>query len=140
MATICRRAPPCSSSRTCSTGTRATFPIPSAFSRSASSRRTVADAIRTLTCRLAPGRAIASVLLSSDALEAFSYAKDARTLISQSLDSGQKFALMEEKVILASILRRFNVESIDQLQDVAILTELILRPRDGIRMRLTRKC
>lgn len=46
---------------------------------------------------------------------------------------------MEEKVILASILRRFNVESIDQLQDVAILTELILRPRDGIRMRLTRK-
>lgn len=47
--------------------------------------------------------------------------------------------MMEEKVILASVLRRFRLESVDQLEDVAILTELILRPRDGIRMRLSRK-
>lgn len=52
---------------------------------------------------------------------------------------GQKFALMEEKVVIASVLRRFHIEIIDKREDLVILGELILRPRDGIRLRLTRK-
>ena len=52
---------------------------------------------------------------------------------------GQKFAIMEEKIILASVLRRFHVQSLDKPENVAILTEVILRPRDGIRMLLTNK-
>ena len=53
--------------------------------------------------------------------------------------SGQKFALMEEKVILSSIFRRFHVESVDKRDELILLGELILRPRDGIRLRLTHR-
>ena len=46
---------------------------------------------------------------------------------------------MEEKIILASILRRFHIESLDKPEDVALISQLILRPRDGIRLRMTPK-
>ncbi|XP_046463634.1 cytochrome P450 4C1-like [Daphnia pulex] len=52
---------------------------------------------------------------------------------------GQKFAQMEEKIILASVLRRFHVKSLDKADDMPVLAELILRPRDGIRLHLTPK-
>nr|CAH0102405.1 unnamed protein product [Daphnia galeata] len=52
---------------------------------------------------------------------------------------GQKFALMEEKIVLASVLRRFHVQSFDKADGMPLLVELILRPRDGIRVRLTPK-
>ncbi|KAK4029580.1 hypothetical protein OUZ56_022559 [Daphnia magna] len=52
---------------------------------------------------------------------------------------GQKFAMMEEKVILASVLRRFHVKALDKPENLPILAELILRPRDGIRVHLTNK-
>ena len=46
---------------------------------------------------------------------------------------------MEEKVIVASVLRNFNVEALDKPEDIPLLAELILRPRDGNRVRLTPK-
>ncbi|XP_045035238.1 cytochrome P450 4C1-like isoform X1 [Daphnia magna] len=52
---------------------------------------------------------------------------------------GQKFAMMEEKIILASILRHFHVKALDKPEDIHLLSELILRPRDGIRVQLTPK-
>ena len=52
---------------------------------------------------------------------------------------GQKFALMEEKTIIASVLRRFQLEAFEKPEDIPLLVELILRPRDGIRLRLTPK-
>ncbi|XP_046655326.1 cytochrome P450 4C1-like isoform X2 [Daphnia pulicaria] len=52
---------------------------------------------------------------------------------------GQKFAQMEEKIVLASVLRRFHVKSLDKADDMPLLAELILRPRDGIRVHLTPK-
>lgn len=52
---------------------------------------------------------------------------------------GQKFALMEQKVTLASVLRRFKVTALDKPEDVPLLCELILRPRDEIRLRLNLK-
>lgn len=45
--------------------------------------------------------------------------------------------MMEEKVILASIFRKFQVTALDKPEDLTLLSELILRPRDGIRLRLT---
>lgn len=52
---------------------------------------------------------------------------------------GQKFAMMEEKVILASVLRRFHVRALDKPADLPVVTELILRPLDAIRVCLTRR-
>ncbi|XP_068445341.1 cytochrome P450 4V8 [Clinocottus analis] len=52
---------------------------------------------------------------------------------------GQRFALMEEKVILASILRNFNVEACQKREDLRPLGELILRPENGIRIKLEKR-
>lgn len=49
---------------------------------------------------------------------------------------GQRFAMMEEKVILASILRSFNVEACQKREDLRPLGELILRPEKGIWIKL----
>lgn len=46
---------------------------------------------------------------------------------------------MEEKIILASVLRRFQIRSLDMPEDLPLLIEVILRPRDGIRLQLTPK-
>ena len=46
---------------------------------------------------------------------------------------------MEEKIVLASVLRRFNVRSLDKADGMPLLVELILRPSDGIRVQLTPK-
>lgn len=46
---------------------------------------------------------------------------------------------MEEKIILASVLRRFKVEALDKPSEITVMSELILRPRDGIRLRLSHR-
>ncbi|XP_078074140.1 cytochrome P450 4V2-like [Mustelus asterias] len=45
---------------------------------------------------------------------------------------GQKYAIMEEKVMLSSILRRFHVEAKQSREELHIVGELILRPQGGI--------
>uniref|UniRef100_A0A8K9XRV5 aromatase n=1 Tax=Oncorhynchus mykiss TaxID=8022 RepID=A0A8K9XRV5_ONCMY len=52
---------------------------------------------------------------------------------------GQRFAVMEEKVILASILRYFNVEACQKREDLRPLGELILRPEKGIWIKLEKR-
>ncbi|NWS94435.1 CP4V2 protein, partial [Mionectes macconnelli] len=49
---------------------------------------------------------------------------------------GQRFAQMEEKTLLALILRRFWVESCQKLEELRIAGELILRPNNGIWIKL----
>ena len=46
---------------------------------------------------------------------------------------------MEEKVVIATVLRHFHIESLQKREDLVLLGELILRPRDGIQVRLTPK-
>lgn len=43
---------------------------------------------------------------------------------------------MEEKVVLATVLRHFKFESLDKREDMTLMGELILRPKDGINVRL----
>ncbi|KAM6972440.1 cytochrome P450 4V8 [Aplochiton taeniatus] len=52
---------------------------------------------------------------------------------------GQRFAMMEEKVILASILRSFNIESCQRREELRPLGELILRPEKGIWIKLQKR-
>jgi len=49
---------------------------------------------------------------------------------------GQRFAMMEEKVVLSSILRRFRVESVNNLSRMTFHAELILRSKNGIKVKL----
>jgi cytochrome P450 len=49
---------------------------------------------------------------------------------------GQKFAIMEEKALLAKIFRRFSVTSLDHVDKVNITSSLILKATDPLRVRL----
>ncbi|KAI3353377.1 hypothetical protein L3Q82_019910, partial [Scortum barcoo] len=52
---------------------------------------------------------------------------------------GQRFALMEEKVVLASVLRKFNIEACQKREELRPVGELILRPENGIWIKLTKR-
>lgn len=52
---------------------------------------------------------------------------------------GQRFALMEEKVILSKILRHFQVEAKQQRDELRLVGELVLRPESGILIQLTKR-
>ncbi|XP_069711994.1 cytochrome P450 4V2 [Phaenicophaeus curvirostris] len=52
---------------------------------------------------------------------------------------GQRFAQMEEKALLALILRRFWVDSCQKPEELGITGELILRPNNGIWIKLKRR-
>jgi len=45
---------------------------------------------------------------------------------------GQKFAMMEVKVILSSILRKFNVHAEVPMKDILMAPELVLKPKYGL--------
>jgi cytochrome P450 family 4 len=49
---------------------------------------------------------------------------------------GQKFALLEEKAVLSSILRRFEVHAVENWRNLTLMNELILRPESGIKVQL----
>ncbi|XP_068085148.1 cytochrome P450 4c3-like, partial [Anabrus simplex] len=50
---------------------------------------------------------------------------------------GQKFAMLELKAVLSTVLRRFYIEAVDRREDLILLSELILRPKDGLRVRIS---
>ncbi|KAM3864770.1 cytochrome P450 4V8 [Diretmus argenteus] len=52
---------------------------------------------------------------------------------------GQRFAIMEEKVVLASILRYFNIEACQKREELRPFGDLILRPEKGIWIKLERR-
>lgn len=45
---------------------------------------------------------------------------------------GQKFAIHEEKTILASIIKKFKIKSMETPQEKKLFAHVILRPQDGI--------
>lgn len=49
---------------------------------------------------------------------------------------GQKFALLEEKVVISSLLRKYRVEAVDRREDLTLMGELILRPKHGLRIKI----
>ena len=52
---------------------------------------------------------------------------------------GQKFALMEEKTVLSKIIRSFHVQSLDPIEEVNPVVEIVSRPKDGIRVKLKQR-
>ncbi|XP_048504921.1 uncharacterized protein LOC105688649 [Athalia rosae] len=47
---------------------------------------------------------------------------------------GQKFALLEQKIVLTAILRSWRVKSHLKFEDAKMYSEFILRPQDGIKI------
>lgn len=45
---------------------------------------------------------------------------------------GQKFALLELKMVLATLLRKWKVKSLKKIEEMEPLAEIILRPKDKI--------
>ncbi|XP_054460197.1 cytochrome P450 4V2 [Anoplopoma fimbria] len=52
---------------------------------------------------------------------------------------GQRFALMEEKVVLSSILRNFDIVACQKREDLQPVGDLILRPEKGIWIKLDKR-
>jgi len=50
---------------------------------------------------------------------------------------GQRFAMMELKVVLSVILRNFTIHSMQKTQDIHPNPGLVLQPTDGIIVSLT---
>ena len=41
--------------------------------------------------------------------------------------------MMEEKVLLSSVIRNFKIESLDKEEDIKMMAEIVLRPKDPLR-------
>jgi cytochrome P450 len=52
---------------------------------------------------------------------------------------GQKFAMMEEKIMVSSVLRHYNLTSLDKQDDVRLVAELILRPAKALKIRIEKR-
>lgn len=52
---------------------------------------------------------------------------------------GQKFAMMEQKIVIAKIIRRFYLKSVDPRDKLVIVGEMILRSLNGLRVVITKR-
>ena len=50
---------------------------------------------------------------------------------------GQRFAIMEEKVVLCKILRKFEIKACLTTEQLEPIADVILRPLNGIPIRLS---
>lgn len=49
--------------------------------------------------------------------------------------AGQRFAMMEEKIILAQIIRNFEIVSLDNRDEIIKMSELVLKPKHNLRIK-----
>lgn len=52
---------------------------------------------------------------------------------------GQKFALLEEKAVLASFIRAYKWTAVEDEADIVPLAELIQRPKNGIQIKISKR-
>lgn len=52
---------------------------------------------------------------------------------------GQKFAILEEKTVISTVLRKYRIEAVERREDVKLLGDLVLRPRDGLKIKISRR-
>lgn len=48
---------------------------------------------------------------------------------------GQKFAILELKTIISSILRHFTLEPIDSAEDITLMVDLVLRMKGPLHVK-----
>jgi cytochrome P450 len=47
---------------------------------------------------------------------------------------GQRYAINEEKIVIANLLRNFTITSVDQRDKMVAAVEIVIRPKTPIRM------
>ena len=52
---------------------------------------------------------------------------------------GQKFAQLEEKVILANVLRRYEIRSMAPRDKLLLVGEMVVRSQQGLMMRVRKR-
>jgi len=52
---------------------------------------------------------------------------------------GQKFAMMEEKILLSTVLRKFNLQTKMKMEDIPLVAEVVLKPKNGINLIVTKR-
>lgn len=52
---------------------------------------------------------------------------------------GQKFAMLEIKSLITSILAEYRLEAITKVEDVVLISDLVLRAQDPIRIRCVKR-
>ena len=52
---------------------------------------------------------------------------------------GQKFAMMEQKMVIAKIVHNFHLHSVDPRDKLVIVGEMILRSLNGLKMVFTKR-
>jgi len=45
--------------------------------------------------------------------------------------------MLEEKCVIATVLRNFRIEAVNRRENLILLGELILRPKDGLTIKIT---
>jgi len=50
---------------------------------------------------------------------------------------GQKFAMILEKIVLANILRNFNIHSLQRMENIEASYEIMVIPKGGVNVRLS---
>lgn len=50
---------------------------------------------------------------------------------------GQRFALLEEKAVLSTVLRKFKLESLSRKEEMDLMFQLILRPKHGLKIKIS---
>lgn len=53
--------------------------------------------------------------------------------------AGQKFAMLEEKILLSTLLRRYKIEVVQKPEDLIMVTELLTRPGRGVKVKISRR-
>lgn len=53
---------------------------------------------------------------------------------------GQKFAMMELRTVIGEIVKNFELKPITKIEDVVIITDIILRAKDPIRVQFVPRC
>uniref|UniRef100_A0A1B0FLN6 Cytochrome P450 n=1 Tax=Glossina morsitans morsitans TaxID=37546 RepID=A0A1B0FLN6_GLOMM len=52
---------------------------------------------------------------------------------------GQNFAILEEKAVISTVLRKYKIEAVDRREDLTLLSELILLLKGGLRIKITKR-
>lgn len=115
------------------------FLDPSILIRIISYQRTVSAVTRTHIFHSVPVQEIVSKELNWNFTWNIADDKQICPLLLTFSGIGQKFALLEEKSVISAVLRNYRIEALERREDLVLLGELILRPKNGLRVKLTKR-